>query len=384
MKRMGGFAVCGGGTGGHIFPALAVAAELRRQAPDVQVVYFGKLESMEQELAGRANLPFYGIPAAGLSRSNYLKNAAVGLKITAGFFKARAALKTLKVRALLGTGGFVCGPVVLAAATLRIPTVIHESNIVPGLTNKLLSGVATVVATGQARSTAYFPAGKTVVTGFPLRPGLNEPTRAQGCAKFGLNPARRVLFVFPGSLAARRINRAVAGALPQLIHRLPNLQVLWMTGRADYEFARKVAEQFGLPVTVRDFIHDVPEAYAAADVVLARAGAGTLAELSATGKPSLLVPYPYATDDHQTHNAASLVQAGAAETVPDGQLDGGRLLEVVPRMFRNLAWLTEKAAAIRDAYPKHAAEDLAGIMIGLGKSQALNRVCLSGGGSSER
>jgi len=368
-QRDGGIVVCGGGTGGHIFPALAVAAELQRQAPGERVLFFGKAHSMEEELAERAGLPFYGIPAAGLSRSLSLKNLAVIWKAMHGFQRAFSLLNKLRVQAVLGTGGFVCGPVVLAAAVQKIPTVIHESNIVPGLTNRLLSGPATRVAVGQAQSLAHFPAGKTLVTGFPLRLGLGRPMHAEGCAKFGLDPKRPVLFVFPGSLAARRINRAVAEALPQLSHQMPALQVLWMTGKTDFDFARRVVEKLGLPVETREFIYDVPEAYAAADLVLARAGAGTLAEWSALGKPSLLVPYPYATDDHQTYNAAALQRAGAAETIKDAELDGDKLLRVLRRMFANLERFAKKAAAIRDAYPRHAAEDLARLLIEL-KSKA--------------
>jgi UDP-N-acetylglucosamine--N-acetylmuramyl-(pentapeptide) pyrophosphoryl-undecaprenol N-acetylglucosamine transferase len=365
-----GFAVCGGGTGGHIFPALAVAAELQRQLPDEPVVFLGKHASMEQELARRAGLSFEGLPAAGFARRWSLRNLVAVWKALRGFVRARRLLKKLGVRAVLGTGGFVCGPIVLAAATLKIPSVIHESNIVPGLTNKLLSRVATVVAVGQPRSLAHFPPGKTVVTGFPLRPGLNEPDKTQGCAPFGLDPARLVLFIFPGSLAARQINRAVAEALPQLCRRRPDLQVLWMTGKADFEFARRVVDQFKLPVVTREFIYEVPEAYAAADLVLARAGAGTLAELSATGKPSLLVPYPYATDNHQAYNAAVLADAGAAVIVPDKELGGDRLLAVLMDMFARLESLTRGAAAVRGAYPGHAAEELARILIELGAGKS--------------
>jgi UDP-N-acetylglucosamine--N-acetylmuramyl-(pentapeptide) pyrophosphoryl-undecaprenol N-acetylglucosamine transferase len=270
---------------------------------------------------------------------------------------------------VLGTGGFVCGPVILAAASLGIPSIIHESNLVPGLTNRLLAGAVTFIAVGHAETCAHFPAPKTVVIGFPLRPDLNRATREQGCAAFGLDPARRVLFVFPGSLAARRINRAVAEALPQLTQRLPDLQVLWMTGSADLGMARNVAEKLSLPVVIREFIHEVPEAYAAADLVLARAGAGTLAELSALGKPALLVPYPYATGDHQTYNAGLLVRAGAAAEMTDAECSGGVLLGKLLELFERQAGLEQAAAAVRAAYPQDAAEVLARKMIELAQKK---------------
>ena len=367
MPTRGGFAVAGGGTGGHIFPALAVAAEIRRRAPEAPVHFLGKAGGMEEELAKRAGVPFFGLPAAGIERSFSLRNLSAVGKALRGFFRVRRWLQTQGVRAVLGTGGFVCGPVILAARTLGIPTVIHESNVVPGLTNRWLGRVATRVALGQKESALRFPAGKTVVTGFPLRPGLNDPPRDFACGIFGLEAERPVLFIFPGSLAARSINRAVAEMLPHLLQRLPAWQVLWMTGKDDFSFAQRLQKQLSLPVVVREFIYEVPEAYAAADIVLARAGAGTLAELSAVGKPALLVPYPYATGNHQQHNAEVLARAGAAVVVNDGSLNGEVLLTALEKMVRDLPVLRQGAAAVQAAYPKQAAQDLAQMLIDLGK-----------------
>ncbi len=365
MTPPGAFAVCGGGTGGHIFPALAVSAELRRRAPEATVHFFGREGGMEQDLARRAGLPFTGLQARGLRRGPSLRNlSAVGLA-AAGFWRARGRLRRLGVRAVLGTGGFVCGPVVLAAASLRVPTVVHESNLTPGLTNRLLGRVATVVALGSADALGSFPRARTVVTGFPLRPGLNDPTHEQGCAAFGLDPRRPVLFIFPGSLAAHRINLTVAAALPQLCRRRPDLQVLWMTGAADLPLARRVVEQFSLPAVTREFIHEVPEAYAAADLVLARAGAGTLAELSATGRPALLVPYPHATGQHQARNAAALAAAGAAEVLADAELADEVLLTALLGVLARLDERTRAAAKLRQAYPRDAAERLADLLLRL-------------------
>jgi UDP-N-acetylglucosamine--N-acetylmuramyl-(pentapeptide) pyrophosphoryl-undecaprenol N-acetylglucosamine transferase len=367
VEPQGGFAVAGGGTGGHIFPALAVAAEIRRQAPGVPVYFLGKAGGMEEELAGREGLPFFGLPGAGLVRRFSTRNLAAAGKALTGFFRARRWLKARGIRGVLGTGGFVCGPVVAAARTLGIATLIHESNAVPGLTNRWLGRVATRVALGQKESAAHFPAGKTVVTGFPLRPGLEGPSRERGCAVFGLEAQRPVLFVFPGSLAARSINRAVAEMLPHLAKRLPAWQVLWMTGKDDFEFATRVQKQLSLPVVVREFVYEVPEAYAAADIVLARAGAGTLAELSAVGKPALLVPYPYATGNHQMYNAQLLERAGAARVVLDRELNGEVLLARLGEMIAGFEGLRQGAAAVQAAYPKQAARDLAAMLIALGR-----------------
>jgi UDP-N-acetylglucosamine--N-acetylmuramyl-(pentapeptide) pyrophosphoryl-undecaprenol N-acetylglucosamine transferase len=367
MEARGGFAVAGGGTGGHIFPALAVAVEIRRQAPEAPVYYLGKTGGMEEELARRGGVPFFGLPAAGLARRLSARNLDAVWKAGRGFFRARQWLREHGIRAVLGTGGFVCGPVILAARTLGIPTVIHESNVVPGLTNRWLGRVATRVALGQKESAQCFPERKTVVTGFPLRPGLNEPTRERACQAFGLDASRPVLFIFPGSLAARSINRAVAEMLPHLARRLPAWQVLWMTGKDDFEFAQRVQKQLNLPVVVREFVYEVPEAYAAADIVLSRAGAGTLAELSAVGKPALLVPYPHATGNHQMYNAQLLERAGAAVMVADQGLNGEMLLATLGKMISHLEALRGGAASMQAAYPRQAAHDLAQMLLELGK-----------------
>jgi UDP-N-acetylglucosamine--N-acetylmuramyl-(pentapeptide) pyrophosphoryl-undecaprenol N-acetylglucosamine transferase len=357
------FVVSGGGTGGHIFPALAVANELRQQAPGARVFYLGKSDGMEKELAERAGLPFFGIPASGFERRLSFKNAAAIWQALCGLGRARRWLKQNHACAVLGTGGFICGPIILAARTLGIPTIIHESNVVPGLTNRWLGRIATRVAVGQRESLTQFPANKTVVTGFPLRPGLNGPARAAACAVFGLDPARRVLFIFPGSLAARSINRAVAEMLPHWARRLPEWQVLWMTGKADFEFAQRVQKQLGLPVVIREFVYEVPEAYAAADIVLARAGAGTLAELSAVGKPSLLVPYPYATGNHQMFNAQLLARAGAAEIITDDRINGDVLLETLKNMIARYDAMRQAAEVVQSAYPKQAAKEITRMLL---------------------
>jgi UDP-N-acetylglucosamine--N-acetylmuramyl-(pentapeptide) pyrophosphoryl-undecaprenol N-acetylglucosamine transferase len=363
----GAFAVCGGGTGGHIFPALAVAEALKRQAPDRPIYYFGKTDGMERGLSERAHLPFIGLEVSGFARCFAPSRQARALfQAGRSFLFARRKLVELKVNAVLGTGGFVCGPVMLAATTLGIPTIIHESNYIPGVTNRLLGPWVTAVAVSQEETEEYFSRRKVVWTGFPLRVGLTTPNREQGCACFGLNPEKRVLFIFPGSLAAHRINQAVAQILGKLLKKVPDLQVLWMTGEADYAMAGAVAGKYSSRVQVRPFIHDVPEAYAAADIVVARAGAGTVAELSATAKPALLIPYPHAAANHQVHNAAILQKAGSAEVLADAGTSGPVLLDRLGHMLKRLKPMTECAAVMAAVYPRKAAEHLADLMIGLG------------------
>ncbi|MBN1595311.1 undecaprenyldiphospho-muramoylpentapeptide beta-N-acetylglucosaminyltransferase [candidate division FCPU426 bacterium] len=351
--------ICGGGTGGHIFPALSVVSEIRRLQPEALIYYFGKAGGMEQDLAGRHGLPFYGLELAGITRSWSWQNTVSLWKAGAGFTRARAYLRDLKIQAVLGTGGYVCGPVVLAAASLGLPTIIHESNFVPGVTNRLLGRWVTTVCVTHAQTARYFSGHKVTVTGFPLRERLNEPTREEGSRIFGLDAAKRVLFVFTGSQSAHKVNRAVADLLPMLPKRMPDLQILWMTGEADFPLGQQACQKTSARVELRAFIHEVPEAYATSDMVLARAGAGTVAELSATGIPALLIPYPFAAGNHQAFNAEVMHKYGSAEVMTDKEMDGKTLLHHLEKAFKRLKYMQACGEVLRADYPKHAARDLA-------------------------
>lgn len=362
------YAVCGGGTGGHIFPALAVAQALRREEPGARVHYFGKAEGMEKQLVAKQQIPFEGLAVSGFSRSLSPRNLRSLWQAGQGWRRARLRLQALKIRAVLGTGGYVSGPVILAAASLGIPGIIHESNSVPGLTNRLLGAWATRVCVSHPLTADFFSSSKVMVTGFPLREGLEAPSREDGCRAFGLDPGRRVLFIFPGSLAARRINLAVTELLPDLQHRVPDLQLIWMCGEKDLPLARQACAQSQTPVALHPFIHEVPEAYAAADLVLARAGAGTVAELTATGKASLLVPYPHATANHQAKNAEVLRKVGAAEVMRDAEVDGPALLGRLEKTLKRIDYMRDCAAVLRADYPKQAAQALARLLLKYGRS----------------
>jgi UDP-N-acetylglucosamine--N-acetylmuramyl-(pentapeptide) pyrophosphoryl-undecaprenol N-acetylglucosamine transferase len=351
--------ICGGGTGGHIYPALAVIQELQRLAPEIRLCYFGRERGMEREIITRAGIPFQGLALSGLARSLTLKNIKTVWQAGRGWKKARGYLRQSQVKSILGTGGYVCGPVMLAAASLGIPSMIHESNYIPGLTNRLLGRWVTHVGVSHTQTGKYFPKQKVTVMGFPLRDDLLLPTREEGCQALGLDPQKRVLFVFSGSQAARKINRAVAEMLPQLSKRIENVQLLWMTGETDFKMAQQVCEKVAIKSVVREFIYDVPNAYAAADLVVARAGAGTIAELSATGCPALLIPYPFATGNHQAHNAAVLQKFGSAEVVEDSALDKDTLLTRLEKLFKRLKYMRECGAVLQADYPKEAAQILA-------------------------
>ncbi len=361
------YGFCGGGTGGHIFPALAVVRALQKLRPEASIAYFGKSTGMESRIVPQQDLSFYGLEVTGLSRSLTMNNLKTLWQAGRAYGQARKILKQLKVNAVLGTGGFVCGPVIAAAASLRIPSVIHESNAVPGLTNRLLGTLATKVAVSHTITARYFDQNKIVHTGFPLREGLRMSRTPELYAQFGLNADKTTVFIFPGSLAARKINKTVIDLIPRLKNELPWAQFLWMTGKADFPLVSKACESQGLAASVYEFIDDVPAALAITDLVIARAGAGTVAEISATGKPAILVPYPYATGDHQSKNAMILQKAGMARMVKDGQLQAKVLFLELKRMLDHLEALTECAAVWKHHYPKDAAGQLAQLMADLGE-----------------
>jgi len=364
-------AVCGGGTGGHIFPALAVVAALRKKKVGDKIYYLGRKQSLEETLANKHDLPFYGLELASWNRRNIFKNFSSILKAMLGLYLARKLLKKLKIRAILGTGGYVCGPIILAAITLGIPAIIHESNLKPGLTNKLLALWVKHIAVTYAETSKYFSAykNKIIVTGFPLRLNLTQLEHKAGCEYFGLDPAKPVWFIFPGSLAASKINKVLLQALPVLEEKLPELQLLWMAGKKDLAEVKAASQKSKNFISVHEFIHAVPEAYAAADIILARAGASTIAEISISGKPAILVPYPYATGDHQTYNARELCKQGVAEIVTDTEVNVEKLLLKLEKMLGDLSSLKVKAKLLKQAYPKQAANDLADLMFNLVKEK---------------
>jgi UDP-N-acetylglucosamine--N-acetylmuramyl-(pentapeptide) pyrophosphoryl-undecaprenol N-acetylglucosamine transferase len=318
--------VTGGGTGGHLYPAISIGRALREQ-PGTEVHFAGTREGPEAERAPQEGFPFHAIPSRKLSRQARRPTlgspealAALGI-MAWGTVRAGLLLRHLRPDVAVGTGGYASAGVMLAAALQGIPTVIHEQNAVAGRANRVLGRLVTRVAITFEGSERFFPAGKAVCTGLPIRPeiaaGDPEPARR----RFGLAPDRPTLLVVGGSGGARRLNQAVADARPRLLNL--GLQIVHPWGKANVDASVPPAGDGYHPVP---YLEEMASALAAADVVLCRAGASTLAEVAAVGRPALLVPYPYAVDDHQTANARVFVDRGAARLVPDRELDGDRLV----------------------------------------------------------
>jgi UDP-N-acetylglucosamine--N-acetylmuramyl-(pentapeptide) pyrophosphoryl-undecaprenol N-acetylglucosamine transferase len=311
--------IAGGGTGGHIFPAIAIANALKAIDNSIEILFVGAKGRMEMEKVPQAGFPIQGLDIAGFNRSSLIKNAALPFKLIKSFLQVRTIFKKFKPDAAIGVGGYSSFPVLRFAQARGIPTFIHESNSFAGRSNILLGRKATRVFTGTDGMEIFFPAGKILVTGNPVRNSISSTglTREQGQEFFSLDPAKKTVLVVGGSLGAKSINEAIDKGLDELLKA--GLQVVWQTGKPYADKAKQRAE--AKPgVWVNEFITQMEYAYAAADIVVARAGAMTVAELCVAGKPVLFVPYPFAAEDHQTVNAMALVKKNAALMVKDGEV----------------------------------------------------------------
>jgi UDP-N-acetylglucosamine--N-acetylmuramyl-(pentapeptide) pyrophosphoryl-undecaprenol N-acetylglucosamine transferase len=313
----------GGKTGGHIFPAIAMATEFRRRHPRSRIVFVGTKDGMEARVMPRYGFELLYIPARGLARRSHLANLMLGYYLLAGLWRSWRILNSEKPQLVVGTGGYVSFPVVMLAGLMKVPTMIQEQNSYPGISTRLLAHFADRVCLSYADSAGYFPAGnKFRVIGNPVRPDVTEGNRGEALGAFGLDQNKKTIFVFGGSQGARAINRVLLECLDSF---KPEWQILWQTGECD--LAEVSQKTMGRPVkcAVYPFIQDMKSAYAAADLVVSRSGALTLAEITACGKPSILIPFPFATADHQKHNARALQKEGAASVILERDLTGERL-----------------------------------------------------------
>ncbi|HHW06607.1 MAG TPA: undecaprenyldiphospho-muramoylpentapeptide beta-N-acetylglucosaminyltransferase [Clostridia bacterium] len=322
----------GGGTGGHIYPAVAVGRRLLEVAPGAKIYYVGTSRGLEKELVPKEGWPFYTVAAAGLARRISPATVKALLTTGKGYLQARGLLQRLKPDLVLGTGGYVCGPVVLAGAHLGIPTMIHEQNAYPGLTNRWLARVAGRVCITFPQSAQYFPAGSRIVeTGLPIRRQILETTREEGLRGLGLKEGFRVLVV-GGSQGAKSINLAMLDVYDRLKERR-DIHWLHITGQAGYEgYLQELAARgidlthFG-NITIMPYVYQMEQALSVADLVIGRAGASFLAEVTAKGLPGILIPYPFASENHQEYNAKAVVESGGAILVKEKDLSGPVLAE---------------------------------------------------------
>lgn len=308
--------ISGGGTGGHIFPALSIAAAIKRRSPECEILFVGAQGRMEMERVPAAGFPIKGLPVAGFDRKRPWRNVAVLWKLWKSLRMARRIVREFRPQIAIGVGGYASGPTLKAAQRAGVPTLLQEQNSYAGVTNKLLASKAGVVCTAYEGMERFFPAGNIIMTGNPVRSALLGVTMTPAEAKkaLGFDPERPLVMVVGGSLGARTINQSMAAGLDSLLDG--NVQVLWQTGRSGEETGRE-ATAGRSDVKATPFISDMATAYRAADLVVSRAGAGTISELQLLGKATVLVPSPNVAEDHQRKNAQALADRDATVMILD-------------------------------------------------------------------
>lgn len=325
--------LAGGGTGGHIFPAIAIANAIRAQRPNAEILFVGAKGKMEMEKVPQAGYSIKGLDIAGFDRSSLFKNISLPFKLIKSFSQVRNIISEFKPDAAVGVGGYSSFPVLKHAQRKRIPTFIHESNSFAGKSNIMLGRNATKIFVASEGMEKFFPAAKIMITGNPVRRAIvnSTATREEALQYFNLDPHKKTILAVGGSLGARSINEVMAQHVTELGSL--NLQLIWQTGKTT---AKQYIER-GRPVKsvwVNDFIQEMDKAYAAADVVISRAGAMSVAELCVAKKPVVFVPYPLAAEDHQTVNAKYLVDRNAALSVKDSDV-GVKLFGTITNLAKD-------------------------------------------------
>lgn len=319
MKRTIRVLISGGGTGGHIFPAISIANAIKVKSPDAEILFVGADNRMEMEKVPAAGYPIKGLPVSGFNRSNPLANFKVLWRLWRSLRMARRIVRDFRPDVAVGVGGYASGPTLWAVAHRGVPTLIQEQNSYAGVTNKLLASKAHTICVAYDGMERFFPAEKLVLTGNPVRQDLCDEalTRTEAAAFFGLDPNKKIILLIGGSLGALTLNTAVAESIPEIVKS--GVQLIWQCGKRFDERAKMVLEAAGNPTCIKQmpFIARMDLAYKAADLVISRAGASSISELCLLGKPVILVPSPNVAEDHQTKNAEALSSKGAAILVRD-------------------------------------------------------------------
>lgn len=347
------FLLAGGGTSGHINPALAIAEQLRRDHPTADIRFCGTARGLESDIVPRAGYSFTAIRARGLPSKPSKEMFRAVADFIAGRSQCRKILREFRPNAVIGTGGYVCSPVVAAASSLGIPVILHEQNAFPGRSNRMMSRNSKAVCVSFPGTERYFPAGTPItLTGNPVREIFFHQDRQTARQALGLDEKQPIVLVMGGSLGARTLNQAVLGLPDTFVSDIAGAaglapQIILAAGKQHYDSVKSAAAGKTW-LSVHEYIYDVHLYMAAADLLICRAGAMTCAELAALGRPAVLVPYPYAAGDHQTYNARVLSDAGAAVLCPDGQLTPEWLKERLLELFKTPGRLNQMGQAAAD------------------------------------
>ncbi len=351
--------ISGGGTGGHIYPALAIANAWMDKHPDSEILFVGAQGKMEMQKVPEAGYTIKGLPVAGLQRKLTLVNLSFPIKLWRSLRMASKIVKEFQPQLVVGVGGYASGPVLYAAQNKGIPTLLQEQNSYAGLTNKLLAKKAAKICVAYPDMERFFPKEKLKLTGNPVRKDLLDLAgkREQGIEVFGLDPNRKTVFVLGGSLGARTLNQAMLKHMVDL--EKEGYQVLWQSGKFYFKDMEVALEKAGLThIHLREFIREMDLAYAAADVIVSRAGALSVSELCLVGKPVIFIPSPNVAEDHQTKNANACVKQGAAVVLPDGEAVG-KFKEYIDDLLQH----EDKAQSLATAIKKLAMPDAANALV---------------------
>ena len=366
--------ISGGGTGGHIFPAIAIANAIKAMQPTAQILFVGALGRMEMQRVPAAGYDIKGLPICGFNRKNLLKNFAVLFKIWKSQRMAKRIIKDFKPMVAVGVGGYASGPTLNQCAAMGIPCLIQEQNSYAGVTNKLLAKKASRICVAYEGMERFFPKDKIVLTGNPVRQQLldTQLTKAEALRSFALEPSRKTILIVGGSLGARTINESVLAHLEEI--KASGVQVIWQTGKIYFEdIKRQLAEKEAMPMLKpTDFIADMGAAYRAADLVISRAGASSISEFCLIGKPVILVPSPNVAEDHQTKNALALVNRQAAQLVKDAEATE-KLIPLALKTVDNDQTLSLLSHNIKQMALRNSAETIAKEVIALAQNKPMAR-----------
>ena len=370
--------VSGGGTGGHIYPAITLIQEIKNLEPSSQFLYVGSTRGLEADIVPKENIPFESIELSGFERHVSLKsvfqNVSRALTAIRGLDKAHTIIKKFKPNVVVGTGGYVCGPMLLEASILGVPTLIQEQNVIAGVTNKILSKFVTQISVGSEEALKNFPPEKTIYTGNPIRSEVMQATREEGIKAFGFNPNKPVILISGGSRGAKSINQAMIGVLEKYKDD-HSIQFLHVTGKDDFDDVMKNLKEAGVDlqtsehIRVEPYLYNMPVAMAMTSLAIFRAGATGIAELTARGIPAILIPYPYAAANHQEHNAQVLVDAGAARMILNKDLTSESLLAVLSDLLKDPTTIKKMAEASKKLGRPNAAENIATMILDLGRKK---------------
>lgn len=369
------YILSGGGTGGHIYPALTIADKIKKLDKECEILFVGTAQGLESDIVPKAGYILRTIDVHGFERHINIQNIVNIFTTIKSLWQARRIISEFKPDIVIGTGGYVCGPVLLVASLAGIPTLIQEQNAIPGVTNRILARFVTKIAVGYAESIQYFSnIGKIVVTGNPVRAEVIEAERESALKTFGLEPDKLTLLVAGGSRGARSINEAMQEVCKYFDGRA-DIQILHVTGKNEYNNIVSKLERQGIDlmqygnIIIKSYLYNMPQALAAADLVIFRAGAIGLAEVTARGIPAILVPYPFAAENHQEYNARVLEQQGAAIVILDKELKGSNLIVHIekflsePQMLRQMAEFSQKMGK------PYAAEHIAELAVNMVKNK---------------